>query len=77
MIGLNEAHAAHIRRQIIHVLDVLHHFEAIIEVPQIDLVKFVTEDTLFEILVPLPIGRDNIVSILLQTLRQMRPDETA
>lgn len=75
VVGLNEAHAAHVGSKVEHMLCSFRNLKAILHNTKVHKVKLVTEHILTHVLILLPIGSDDVVTLTLQAARNVRRDE--
>lgn len=68
VVRLDEAHAAHVSRQVEDVVDILRDEQAILCHPEINQVELFTEQLLRHVLVPFPVRRDHIIPSLFNRL---------
>ncbi len=77
MVGLDEAHAAHVRRQVEHMLHALGDGQAVVHDAEIHQMELVTEHVLTHVLILLPIRCHDVVTLGLQASGNVRGDESA
>ncbi len=77
MVGLDEAHAAHVRRKVEHMLHALGDGQAVVHDAEIHQMELVTEHVLTHVLILLPIRCHDVVTLGLQASGNVRGDESA
>mmetsp|Transcript_46583 Transcript_46583/g.93993 ORF Transcript_46583/g.93993 Transcript_46583/m.93993 type:complete len:397 (-) Transcript_46583:35-1225(-) len=75
LVGLNETHPAHVRRQVKHLVAAFGGVDAALDAPQVELLELVAEVLGLHEFVVLPVRADHIPPFAAHTLGQMRPDE--
>ena len=77
VVGLNESHASHVRREVEAVVAPLENLFTVFVQPQISQDELIAEHRLLHVFIALPIARHDVMSLLFQSFREMRPDETS
>jgi len=77
MVGLDKAHAAHVRRQVEHMLNAFGDGQAVVHDAEIHQMELVTEHVLTHVLILLPIRCHDVVTLGLQASGNVRGDESA
>ena len=67
LVGFNETHAPHVRREIVHVLAAIADLNAMVELAQIDFEELVAKIAFGHKFISLPVGYYHIVAIALET----------
>lgn len=77
VVGLDEPHPTHVSREVEHVVNPRGDLEAVVHDPQVHEVELVAEHVLGHVLVPLPVGGDDVVALALEAARDVGGDEPA
>lgn len=75
VVGLDEAHAAHVGGQVENVMRAFRDLQAIVHDAQVHEVELIAEHVLAHVLVLLPVRRDDVVALAAQPPRDVRRDE--
>ena len=77
VVGLDEAHAAHIGGEIEDMIDIFGDGEAVIHDSEVDEVEFMAKHVFGHVLILLPIRCDDVVALALEAARDVRCNEAA
>lgn len=77
VVRLNETHASHISCEVEHMVDPRGDLQAVIHNPEVHEVELVAEHVLSHMLILLPIGGNDVVTLALESTGNMGPDKAS